>query len=96
MHIQAPQIRDIHRRAKAAGKVMVLGGPSASAAPECIRIFEYLHIGEIGDGTDALIAALDDSVAPPPAQLRFETKERLPLTRFPDPGLSTSFRCRAI
>ena len=30
MHIQAPQIRDIHRRAKAAGKVMALGGPSVS------------------------------------------------------------------
>src|SRR5947209_10284557 len=29
MHIQAPQIRDIHRRAQAAGKVVVLGGPSA-------------------------------------------------------------------
>src|ERR1700674_3853627 len=30
MHIQAPQIRDIHARAKAAGKVVVLGGPSVS------------------------------------------------------------------
>src|ERR1700730_3625254 len=26
MHIQAEQIRDIHRRAKAAGKITVLGG----------------------------------------------------------------------
>src|SRR5579871_1720111 len=34
MHIQAPQIRDINRRAKAAGKVTALGGPSASASPE--------------------------------------------------------------
>ena len=34
MHVQAPQIRDVHRRVKAAGKVMVLGGPSASASPE--------------------------------------------------------------
>ena len=30
MHVQAPQIRDINRRAKAAGKVVVLGGPSVS------------------------------------------------------------------
>ena len=37
MHIQAPQIRNIHARAKAAGKVVVLGGPSVSASPECIR-----------------------------------------------------------
>ena len=28
MHIQAPQIHDIARRAKAAGKVVALGGPS--------------------------------------------------------------------
>ena len=86
MHIQAPQIRDIHRRVKAAGKVMALGGPSVSAAPEMYPEIEYLHIGELGDGTDALIAALDGSVAPPPAQLRFETKERLPLADFPIPA----------
>ena len=86
MHIQAPQIRDIHRRVKAAGKVMALGGPSVSAAPEMYPEIEYLHIGELGDGTDALIAALDGGVAPPPAQLRFETKERLPLADFPIPA----------
>ena len=32
MHIQAEQIRDIHRRAKEAGKIAVLGGPSVSAS----------------------------------------------------------------
>ena len=34
MHIQAPQIRDIEARAHAAGKAVVLGGPSVSASPE--------------------------------------------------------------
>src|SRR5688572_626459 len=43
MHIQAPQIRDIHRRAKAAGKVVVLGGPSVSASPEMYPEIDYLH-----------------------------------------------------
>ena len=33
MHIQAPQIRDIARRAHAAGKAVALGGPSVSASP---------------------------------------------------------------
>jgi hypothetical protein len=33
MHIQAPQIHDIAKRAKRAGKVIVLGGPSVSGAP---------------------------------------------------------------
>ncbi|MGZ5854375.1 MAG: B12-binding domain-containing radical SAM protein [Xanthobacteraceae bacterium] len=86
MHVQAPQIRDIHERAMAAGKVMVLGGPSVSAAPEMYPDIDYLHIGEIGDSTDALIARLDRDVSPPRQQVRFETKERLPLTEFPIPA----------
>src|ERR1700759_3325073 len=68
MHVQAPQIHNIHVRAKAAGKVTVLGGPSVSGAPELYPDIDYLHVGEIGDATDALIARLDDSVAPPPEQ----------------------------
>ena len=73
MHVQAPHIREIARRARAAGKVTVLGGPSVSASPDMYPEFDYLHIGELGDATDRLIAALDESVARPPAQLRFTT-----------------------
>jgi hopanoid C-2 methylase len=86
MHIQAPQIRDIARRARAAGKVVALGGPSVSASPEMYPEIDYLHIGELGDATDRLIARLDESVAPPAAQARFETAERLALTDFPIPA----------
>ncbi len=86
MHIQAPQVRDIHARAKAAGKVTVLGGPSASAAPEMYPELDYLHVGELGDGTDALIARLDESVAAPAQQVIFKTQERLPLSEFPIPA----------
>src|SRR6266576_5880038 len=86
MHIQAPQIHDIAQRAKAAGKATVLGGASVSGAPELYPEFDYLHIGEIGDATDRLLACLDDSVTPPRAQIRFETKERLPLPSFPLPA----------
>jgi radical SAM superfamily enzyme YgiQ (UPF0313 family) len=86
MHIQAPQIRDINRRARAAGKVTVLGGPSPSASPEMYAEIDYLHVGELGDATDALIAQLDRSVAPPAAQVCFRTQERLPLTDFPMPA----------
>jgi hypothetical protein len=42
MHIQAPQIHDIARRAKAAGKTTVLGGASVSGAPELYPAFDYL------------------------------------------------------
>ena len=86
MHIQAPQIRDIHRRAKAAGKVTVLGGPSVSAAPEMYPEIDYLHLGELGDGTDRLVAQLDASLETPPAQIRFETQDRLPMYDFPIPA----------
>jgi hopanoid C-2 methylase len=86
MHIQAPQIRDIARRARAAGKVVALGGPSVSASPEIYPEIDYLHIGELGDATDRLIARLDASVARPAAQVRLTTDERLALTDFPVPA----------
>jgi radical SAM superfamily enzyme YgiQ (UPF0313 family) len=86
MHVQAPQINDIAKRARAAGKVTALGGPSVSGAPEMYPEVDYLHIGEIGDGTDRLIASLDESCVPPRAQVRFETVERLPLPDFPIPA----------
>ena len=86
MHVQAPQIHDIARRAKAAGKVAVLGGPSVSGAPEMYPDFDYLHVGEIGEATDRLLARLDEDCAPPPAQVRFETIERLSLSEFPVPA----------
>jgi hopanoid C-2 methylase len=86
MHVQGQQIHDIAERAHAAGKVVTLGGPSASASPEMYPDIDYLHVGEMGDATDRLIACLDESVARPPAQIRFETKERLPLQDFPIPA----------
>src|SRR5919204_5381274 len=86
MHVQAEQIHDIAERAHAAGKVVVLGGPSASASPEMYPDIDYLHVGEMGDATDRIIALIDESAERPPAQLRFETKERLPLQEFPIPA----------
>jgi radical SAM superfamily enzyme YgiQ (UPF0313 family) len=86
MHIQSAQILDIHRRASAAGKVTVLGGPSVSGAPETYPEIDYLHIGELGDATDRLIAQLDRSIAPPKTQMHFITHERLSLAAFPLPA----------
>jgi radical SAM superfamily enzyme YgiQ (UPF0313 family) len=86
MHVQRPQILDICARAKAAGKLAVLGGPSVSGAPDGYKQFDFLHIGELGDATDALIRRLDESCAPPGGQVRLETVERLPLTDFPMPA----------
>jgi radical SAM superfamily enzyme YgiQ (UPF0313 family) len=86
MHIQAAQIHDLCRRAKAAGRIAALGGPSVTAAPEEYPDYDYLHIGELGDATDALIGRLDESCEPPPVQSRFETRDRLPLADFPLPA----------
>jgi radical SAM superfamily enzyme YgiQ (UPF0313 family) len=86
MHIQSAQILDVHRRAKAAGNVTVLGGPSVSAAPERYPDVDYLHIGELGDATDRLIALLDASVEPPAQQVRLVTNQRAALENFPIPA----------
>jgi radical SAM superfamily enzyme YgiQ (UPF0313 family) len=86
MHIQRAQINDINRRAHAAGKVTALGGPSVSGCPEYYPDFDYLHVGELGDATDELVARLAASVARPPEQVLLETKERLPLADFPTPA----------
>lgn len=86
MHVQRRRILDIARRARAAGKVSVLGGPSVSAAPDEYAAFDILHIGELGDATDALIARLDQSCTPPAAQVRLTTGERLPLSEYPVPA----------
>ncbi|UDL96087.1 B12-binding domain-containing radical SAM protein [Lichenihabitans sp. PAMC28606] len=88
MHVQEPQIRDIHERAKQHGKVTALGGSSASAAPEKYAYFDYLHIGELGDATDRLVEILDADVTPPASQIVLETKDRTPLSDFPLPSYS--------
>jgi len=86
MHVQRAEIAAIAGRARAAGRVSVIGGPSVSASPEHYPEFDYLHVGEIGDATDRLIAALDEDVSAPAAQRRFATAERLPLGDFPIPA----------
>lgn len=86
MHIQRGRINDICRRAHAFGKIAVLGGPSVSACPEFYPEFDYLHIGELGDATDALIAALAHDVSRPREQIVLTTKSRRDLCEFPLPA----------
>ncbi|HXO03821.1 MAG TPA: DUF4070 domain-containing protein [Stellaceae bacterium] len=86
MHVQREAIVAIGRRARAFGKASALGGPSVSSCPEHYPEFDYLHIGELGDATDALIAALDADPRPPARQIAFTAEERLPLAEFPLPA----------
>ncbi|HUB65829.1 MAG TPA: B12-binding domain-containing radical SAM protein [Methylocella sp.] len=86
MHIQRHRMADICQRAHAAGKVTVLGGPSVSACPEFYSGFDYLHIGELGDATDALIGMLARDVSRPPEQIILKTNTRRDLCDFPAPA----------
>ena len=86
MHIQRDQINDICKRAQAAGRTAVLGGPSVSACPHYYPAFDYLHVGEMGDATTELIARLQADPRRPPAQVVLTTRERLDLDQFPPPA----------
>ncbi len=86
MHVQRPQINDINRRAHGLGKTTVLGGPSVSGCPEYYPEFDYLHLGELGCGTDRLIALLDTDPRRPSAQVRCMTEDRVALNDFPVPA----------
>ena len=86
MHIQRQRIHDLTRRAHAAGKVVALGGPSVSSAPDYYPEVDLLHCGEIGDATLRLFEHLDETVERPDEQIIFRTVERLPMAQFPTPA----------
>ena len=88
MHIQRNAINAINDRAHSLGKVTVLGGPSVSGCQEFYPAFDFLHIGELGDATDALIARLAHTIDRPATQQIFTTTARLPLAQFPTPAYS--------
>ncbi len=86
MHIQRPQLNKINELAHKEGKITIIGGPSVSGCPEYYPTFDILHLGELGDATDLMIEYIDLHSQRPPRQIRFETKERLPLSEFPIPA----------
>ncbi len=86
MHIQRQQINQINRRAHRFNKVTALGGPSVSGCQEYYPDFDYLHIGELGDATDRLVACIARGTQRPPRQQVFTTAERLRLADFPTPA----------
>lgn len=86
MHIQRPHINQINELAHRWGKITIVGGPSVSGCPEYYPDFDILHLGELGDATDDMIKYIDQHTERPAQQIRFETKERLPLSEFPVPA----------
>lgn len=86
MHIQRAQINQINELAHRDNKLTILGGPSVSGCPDYYPDVDILHIGELGDATDRVIAYIDQENQRPPEQIRWETQARLPLTEFPIPA----------
>ncbi|MCB9761597.1 MAG: B12-binding domain-containing radical SAM protein [Alphaproteobacteria bacterium] len=86
MHVQRGRLNELARLAQERGKPAVVGGPSVSACPEYYPDVDMLHVGELGDATDQLIAHLSASAARPETQLVFRTEERLPINDFPIPA----------
>ncbi|MEX0654945.1 MAG: B12-binding domain-containing radical SAM protein [Phycisphaeraceae bacterium] len=86
MHVQRPRINAINQQAHAHHTLTVLGGPSVSACPAYYRDVDLLHVGELGDATDALIQHIDRTVERPSQQRIFETTDRLPMSDFPLPA----------
>ena len=86
MHIQREHIRDIIGRAHMAGRPAILGGPSASSAPEWYPEADIIHLGEVGDATFKLLELIDRNPGRSPQQVMLRTSQRLPMTEFPTPA----------
>ena len=86
MHIQRQQMNDICRRAHAFDLAVAIGGPSVSACPEYYPSFDYLHLGEMGDATNELIARIARDPSRPEQQVVLKTADRLDMTKFPIPA----------
>jgi hopanoid C-2 methylase len=86
MHIQRPQMNDICRRAHAFDLAVAIGGPSVSSCPDYYPSFDYLHVGELGDATNDLIARLARDPSRPEQQVVLKTTDRLDMTSFPLPA----------
>ncbi len=86
MHIQRQQMNDICRRAHGFDLAVAIGGPSVSACPDYYPSFDYLHVGELGDATDDLIARLARDPSRPPQQVVLKTNDRVAMSDFPIPA----------
>ena len=86
MHLQREQIQEVIVRAHRAGRLVVLGGPSASSAPEWYPEADIIHCGEVGDATRRLFELIDHASERLPRQLILRTVERVPMTELPMPA----------
>src|SRR6201746_708116 len=86
VHLRGREMNGICRRAHAFDLSVAIGGPSVSACPDYYPSFDYLHVGELGDATDELIARLARDPSRPEQQVELKTADRLAMTEFPIPA----------
>src|SRR5439155_4986136 len=86
MHIQRQPTNDICRRAHDFDLAVAIGGPSVSACPDYYPAFDYLHVGELGDATNELIARLSRDTSRPERQVVLKTADRVDMRDFPIPA----------
>src|SRR5262249_56843962 len=89
-HMERQQLNDICQRAHNFDLPVAIGGPSVSACPDHYPSFDYLHIGELGDATDELIARLARDTSRPDRQVVLTTKDPLALSEVPLPPSATA------
>jgi hypothetical protein len=75
-------VNDICRRAHAFDLAVAIGGPSVSACPDYYPAFDYLHVGELGDATNDLIARLARDPSRPEAAGGVEDRRSLAMSDF--------------
>jgi radical SAM superfamily enzyme YgiQ (UPF0313 family) len=79
-------MNDICRRAHAFDLAVAIGGPSVSACPDYYPSFDYLHVGELGDATNELLARLARDPSRPAQQVVLKTNDRIAMSEFPIPA----------
>jgi radical SAM superfamily enzyme YgiQ (UPF0313 family) len=84
MLVQRPSLLEVAARARSRGKIVVCGGPHATATPDAVAPYvDTIVVGEAEDLVGPLCAALTAGRATLPA--RFVAKARPDLTRLPPP-----------
>ncbi|GAA2910855.1 hypothetical protein GCM10020221_03380 [Streptomyces thioluteus] len=86
MHVQHAHIQAVVSVARRRGLLTVLGGPSVSACSHWYPEPDILHLGELGDATEALADRLARDLGRPARQEVYRTVNRLPLEDFPVPA----------
>ncbi|MFW6051658.1 MAG: B12-binding domain-containing radical SAM protein [Myxococcota bacterium] len=77
MLVQADSMREVCRRARAAGKRVVVGGPAPSTAPDLFAEAHVVFRGEAEERIDTLVSAVE---APPSERIVLDA----PAHQFPD------------